>query len=87
MLLSSKRELITNEELDNVFENTNFGDSKPSNIVKWSLLKIASGYAAGYTAKVILQSLSLLSRSKYPKLTKRGQYCLWEFFKDGYKHE
>ena len=78
---------MTNKEIEEIFENTNFGEAKPENIIKWSLLKIASGYATGYTAKVILQSLGLLSRAKEPKLTKRGQYCLWEFFKSGYNHE
>ena len=75
---------VTDLEIKKVFEGTSFGSEKHEDTIKWSLLKIASGYATGYTAKCILQELKLLSRAKHSSLTKRGQYCLFEYFRSGY---
>jgi hypothetical protein len=87
MLKKNKREMVNKEEVDASFSGTNFGSDKPMDIVKWSLLEIASGYATGHTARMILNELGLLSTTMYPKLTKRGEYCLWCFFEDGYKKQ
>jgi len=82
-----KQEMLTPEEIEQAFKGTNFGSAAPENIIKWSLLKIASGYLTGYTAQCILQELGLLSKAKRTALTKRGKSCLWDYFKAGYNHE
>jgi hypothetical protein len=82
------KKLLAPEDIEMAFVGTNFGHCKNEDVIKWSLLKVASGYATGHTAMKILQLLGLLhSYSKKPVLTKRGQSCLWEFFKSGYKGE
>lgn len=88
MQKSKKREMVTDKELEIAFEYTNYGPEPDHRyIVKWGLMKATCGYATGHTTKTVLQALGLLSKSvSKPVLTIRGRYCLWEFFRDGYRH-
>ena len=79
-----KEILLTKEEIEDVFNKTNFGPTPYEHIVKFSLLKIASGYSTGYTAQCCLLELGLVNPA-CKTLTKRGKYCLWEYFQKGYK--
>ena len=79
-----KQVVPTKEEIDKSFENTNFGPAPNMHILKFSLLKIASGYHTGHTAQCILLELNLIT-PKCKVLTKRGKYCLWEWFDAGYR--
>ena len=79
----STREMVTDKEIESAFKGTDFGSEKPDEIIKWGLLKTASGYTPGHTAKAILQELRLLSFSGH-HLTNRGRYCLWVYFRVGY---
>lgn len=84
--MSDKNIVPTDEEIDKAFENTNFGPAPKMHILKFSLLKVASGYHTGYTAQCILHELKLINQSgTKPNLSKRGRYCLWEWFQSGYK--
>ena len=83
---TSDREIVTRKEIKDVFKGTNFGNANYEDLIKWGLLKIASGYATGYTIKTIFQELKLLSKTKCPKLTKRGQYCLWIYHSEDYRN-
>jgi len=82
-----KDETISIEFINKAFKDTNFGTAKPIDIIKWSLLKVASGYSTGHTVQIIMQDLGLIIKARQPKLTKHGQHNLWELFKEGYRHE
>jgi len=84
--MGQKNIVPTKEEIEKVFKNTNFGPESNDYILKFSLLKIASGYHTGYTTQCILHELKLITQSgTKPSLTKRGKYCLWEWFCAGYR--
>jgi hypothetical protein len=69
--------MVSQKEIDAV--KADFGSMPRLDVVRYGLLKCACGYDQGYTAKRILQDLKLISE-RY-NLTKRGWYCLYEFFK------
>ena len=69
---------ITGEEIDSVWGNSNFGSAKKIDVVKYGLLKCASGYRQGSTATSILKDLSLITPAY--ELTLRGKRHLWLFF-------
>lgn len=72
---NAERELfgITDEELVQVFKGTNFGASKPREIVAKTLLSIAGGYSTGHTAMRCCQELKLLGKNGRT-LTKKGRF-------------
>jgi len=76
------RTMITLKELEDVWENANFGENHTDKmrLVKQGLIKWACGYRTGYTLQCILQEVGLLTK-KTKRLTKRGQFCLYEFFR------
>ena len=75
----------TNEEINKAFENTNFGPAPKMHTLKFSLLKVASGYHCGYTSQCTMNELGLVDKTtSAPILTERGKYCLWEWFQKGY---
>lgn len=75
-------QLITDEELNDVFGSSNFGDRSKRDMLKNSLLKTACGYASGHTIKCIMQELGLIGKShmKEMTLTKKGKEYLWEAY-------
>lgn len=89
MGMTTRIDTLTKEELIEAFEHTNYGEYPDySDIVKWALLKVASGYRSGHTTTVALRRLSLINKSvSRPTLTIRGEYNLWEFFRDEYEGE
>lgn len=70
--------MITMSELDAVWGNSDYGSMSKEDVVKFGLLKCASGYHQGYNSKSILKELGLITEGY--NLTRRGKYCLWEFF-------
>ena len=74
---------VTLEEIEKVWGRANFGDylnNRKIDVIKYSLLKWASGYSTGSTAFCILYDLKLIAMNK--TLTRRGKFQLWEFFKE-----
>ncbi len=74
--------MVTLEEVESVWGNSSFGPKLNANkidVVKYALLKCASGYYQGHTSRQIATELGLLTKDY--ELTKRGQYCLYEFFR------
>lgn len=53
-------ELITNNAIKIVFENTNFGSTSSRKVVEENLLKVKEGWAIGHTAKCCLIELGLV---------------------------
>lgn len=73
-------EIISDEELATAYANSNFGALTPREVVASTLLKCASGYETGHTAKCIVSELGLVT--KQWTLTKRGK----EYLYFAYKH-
>jgi hypothetical protein len=75
--------MVTQEEIDRVWQNANFGDMARVDVVKYGLLKAAGGWYQGHTSTCILVELGLIKRTKKGnKLTLRGQRNLYNYFKD-----
>ena len=75
--------MVTDKQLDNAWGNANFGESVTKrNLVKYTLLKCASGYYTGKTAKSIVEELGLVKEAKW-ELTKKGKEYLYEAFASG----
>lgn len=75
---------ITDEEIDAAFKGTNFGGSKPWDLVKNGLLKVGCGYSSGHTLTVILEELGLIKvkreRGYSVKMTSKGEYWCYHWF-------
>lgn len=77
-----KPEMVTLKEVESVWGNANFGprlNADKLQVVKFGILKCAGGYYQGFTSKSICQALGLIGKNY--TLTKRGKFCLYEFFK------
>lgn len=75
-------ELVTDEQLNNALGNANFGSSiSKRDIIKYTLLKCASGYRSGNTAKCIVYELGLTTKSW--TLSKKGKEYLYFAFYNG----
>lgn len=75
----SKQEIISDEQVDKVHGNANFGSTGKREVVDQGLLKCASGYYQGYTSTKILTEHGLIDKEY--KLTAKGRTYLWEAFK------
>jgi hypothetical protein len=53
-------ELITENAINIVFENTNFGKITAREVVEENLIKVKQGWAIGHTAKCCLVELGLI---------------------------
>ena len=71
------------KEVNNAWGNSDFGYRSKLHVVRFALLKRASGYSNGHTADCILKELNMITEKL--TLTKKGKYWLWEFFEKGYK--
>ncbi len=77
-----EEKIITDAELNEVWQNANFGNVSKRDVVRFALLKAACGYANGHTAQCIIQELGLVGKSEMKSLTltKKGKQYLWEAF-------
>ena len=71
-------EIITDEELSDVWANANFGGMKPRDVVRFGLLKCACEYYQGHTSTQIITELGLIDKDY--KLTAKGRQYLWLAF-------
>lgn len=75
-------EMIPEWQMQEAFKETNFGSSKPREIVAETLLKIAGEFSPGHTALVCCQELGLIGKNKHePRLTKKGRKYLYAAWK------
>ena len=79
MACETLEDIVTNEELIEVWGNASFGSMTKRNVVKLGVLKCASGYHQGHTSKSICQELGLITKEY--DLTAKGRVYLWEVFK------
>lgn len=73
--------LITDAQIDLVWGNANFGEVGRRDLINNTLLKCASGYSTGRTAKCIVEELGLVT-PKW-KLTKLGERYLYAAYYGG----
>ena len=81
-----KFKAVTIKEIESVWCNADFGPQINANkilLVKYSLLKWATGHSTGSTAFGILVDLGLITRKFH--ITTRGRKQLWEYFSKGNK--
>ena len=63
-------EIISDDEIDRVHANANFGSCPKRNVVNDTVLQKAFGYHCGHTATIIVQEHGLLGKNG--RLTKKG---------------
>jgi hypothetical protein len=80
--MNTVEDLISEKTIEAVFGRANFGVMSKRSVIKYSLLKCASGYETGHTVKCILEELGLVNVSKW-KLTKSGKEYLFAAFSEG----
>lgn len=56
-------ELITDNAIEIVFRNTNFGNTTPRQVLEENLIQVKQGWAIGHTAKCCLIELGLIYES------------------------
>jgi len=81
--MESILEMITDEEIEKVWGNANFGSMSKRDVIQFGLLKCVSGYHQGHTSRQIITELGLITE-KY-NITKKGRAYLWEAFAYGTK--
>jgi hypothetical protein len=76
--------MISQIEIDRVWGSADFGSiTSRLDVVRFGVLKCASGYYQGATSRRIITELGLINHDY--KLTKLGRFCLWEWFSGGSK--
>lgn len=81
-------EMITEGEIESAWGSANFGNYLNANkreLINSTLLKCASGYYTGATAKAIVLRLGLVTPTRW-MLTKKGKEYLYEAFSNGIGH-
>lgn len=74
-------ELITEERINEVWGNANFGSTSRREVLRNTLLKCAAGYYTGHTAKCIVEELGLVTKKW--TLTKFGKQYLFAAYSNG----
>ena len=76
-------EIITDEQINKVHANAQFGDTPKRDVVNYALLKCACGYHNGHTAQQIIAEHGLIydaSQRGPIALTALGSTYLWAAF-------
>lgn len=72
------KEIISDEEIERVHANANFGSMDKRTVVNQGVLKCASGYYQGSTSNAIIKEHGLVT-AEY-ELTQKGKAYLWAAF-------
>jgi hypothetical protein len=75
---SPKEKLISDEEIDRVHGNANFGTLGKRDVIDQGVLKCACGYFMGSTSTKILEDHGLVTKNY--ELTPKGKMYLWAAF-------
>lgn len=79
--METVEQIITDEQINTAWGNANFGSRTKREILAGALLKCASGYYTGHTAKQIVSELGLVT-AKWT-LTKLGKRYLFAAYANG----
>ncbi|MBL4800290.1 MAG: hypothetical protein JKY45_00250 [Emcibacter sp.] len=71
-------DIISDDEIDRVHAYASFGDISKRDVVRYGLLKCASGYHQGHTTGQIIKEHGLVGKNM--TLTKKGRRYLWAAF-------
>ncbi|WP_299083218.1 hypothetical protein [uncultured Paraglaciecola sp.] len=71
-------EIITDDEIESVHANANFGGMDKRTVVNQGVLKCASGYYQGGTSNAIILEHGLITNDY--ELTPKGRAYLWAVF-------
>lgn len=74
-------EIVTDEQLDTAYGNAHFGTMTKRDVIRFGVLKCASGYRQGHTSKTICEDLGLITKNY--NLTSKGRIYLWAAFSKG----
>jgi hypothetical protein len=77
-------DLVTDEEVRQTFENTNFGHTDFRGLLAQGCIKALANWHQGHTLSTILQELHLISWNKQTgkiKVTAKGRHYIWLAFK------
>ncbi len=77
-MIKDERKIISDDEIESVHANANFGSTSKRDVVRFAVLKCASGYHQGYTSNQIATEHGLID-FEY-KLTEKGRMYLWAAF-------
>lgn len=77
-IVDDPREIISDEEIERIHANANFGGMEKREVVNQGVLKCASGYYQGSTSTQIIKEHGLVD-AEY-KLTPKGKTYLWAAF-------
>jgi len=72
------KDIITDDEIDIVHANANFGGMDKREVVNQGVLKCASGFYQGSTSRQIIEEHGLITNNY--KLTAKGKMYLWAAF-------
>ncbi len=73
------KEIVTDEEVEKVCVNADFGSSTKREILNQGVLKCACEFYQGSTAEMMLKEHGLINRQGYT-LTVKGKAYLWAVF-------
>tara|TARA_R110002126_G_scaffold21929_11_gene78795 strand:- start:119 stop:364 length:246 start_codon:yes stop_codon:yes gene_type:complete len=74
--------MISDDKIEKVHANANFGEMDKRDVLRESILKVAAGYHISYTALHILFDHKLVcAKCERPTLTPMGKKYLWATYK------
>lgn len=78
MNVGNTRDIISDEEIERVHGNADFGGMEKRAVVNQGVLKCACGYYQGHTSEQIIREHGLINE-RY-ELTPKGKVYLWAAF-------
>ena len=78
MCLKVEQEILSDEQVNQVHLGSDFGCTSKRDVVRFAVLKCASGLTSGSTAEGIILKNGLITTSY--RLTRTGQKYLWAAF-------
>ena len=79
--METVQDLVTDKQVNEAWGNADFGSTPKRKVIADTLLKCASGYETGKTARCIAEDLGLVTQRW--ELSKRGQRYLYAAFRNG----
>lgn len=83
--INSLPDLVTDDQMHEAFENTNFGHTDFRGLLAQGCIKALAGWHQGHTLTCILVELGLISwnrQSDKIKVTAKGNHYIWLSFKN-----
>ena len=77
-MLNEEVEIISDEEIERVHGNSSFGSTSKRDVVRFGVLKCASGYYQGSTSTQIIKEHGLVDKEY--NVTPKGRTYLWAAF-------